>query len=248
MHVPVSRQAEGRSPLQGTFLFPYTVKAENGQRKLRRTWAQAGRGSFLPRTPQAEPVAKRKGAGQKLGAAVRTVFHGWYPPLGRGPKFSHYQDTMFSFPCHRRDVGGLLPFCGHLDCRSPAFLYFPCLEKENYFHSRVTYVVDWSVILYKTQGLSQRVKVFSCFCYRAVQKATSRLWQADMPGLCQKADGRLLGELPQHLAHASVHGVQRLGLGCQAQGVLSVIFPKAELSCIHGFFNCVNGESFTYGQ
>ena len=113
-----------KDPHREPSFFICPARAENGQRKLRRTPAQAGRGSFLPRTSQAEPVAKRKGAGQKLGAAVRTVCHGWYPPLGRGPKFSHYRDTMFSFPCHRRDVDGLLPFCGHLDCRSPAFLYF----------------------------------------------------------------------------------------------------------------------------
>ncbi len=36
--LPIEKKTKkGRSPLQGTFLFPYTVKAENRQRKLRRT-------------------------------------------------------------------------------------------------------------------------------------------------------------------------------------------------------------------
>ena len=56
--------------------------------------------------------AKRKGAGQKPSTAKRAVFHSWYPPLGSWPKFSHYQDTMFSFSCHRRGMGRLLPLCG----------------------------------------------------------------------------------------------------------------------------------------
>ena len=39
---------------------------------------------------------------------------------------------MFSFPCHRRDVGGLLPFCGIWIVEALRFFIVPCLEKENY--------------------------------------------------------------------------------------------------------------------
>lgn len=61
----------------------------------------------------------------------------------------------------------------------------------------------------------------------------SRAGQTHVPGFCQKADGSLLGELPQYLAHALVHGVQRLGLGRQAQGVLGVIFPRVVGVAVH---------------
>ena len=82
---------------------------------------------------------------------------------GLGPSFHITRIPCFPSPVIGRTWADCCHFVGIWIVEALRFFIVPCLEKENYFHSRVTYVVDWSVILYKTQGFSQRVKVFHVF-------------------------------------------------------------------------------------